>query len=163
MKLTDELIEALANDVGSGLSNRDAAKVNNISEPAFYDWLKVASTVRKTGKKRLTKRERDCCKLADALESARLKRKQRFLEKLEDNKSPAGIIFLLKQTYPDEFNKEPVPLPNFSKLEEFMASEYTQSEIEDIRRAIRKAEARRQSDVTFDEDPLFGPQGGTDE
>ena len=156
MKLTAEMIEALANDVGTGLSNRDAAKVNNIHETTLYDWLKVASTVRKTGKKRLTKRERDCCKLVDALESARLKRKQRFLEKLEDNKSPAGIIFLLKQAYPDEYNKEPVPLPNFEKLEQFMQAEYTQQEIEAIRKAIHAAEARRQSEVRYDENELFG-------
>ena len=94
--------------------------------------------------------------MADALESARLKRKQRFLEKLEDNKSPAGIIFLLKQTYPDEFNKEPVPLPNFQKLEEFMTAEYTQQEIEAIRKAIRSAEQRRQANVKYDENELFG-------
>ena len=156
MKLTDEMIEALANDVGAGLSNRDAAKVNNISERVLYDWLEVAKTVRETEKKRLTLREKSCCKLADALASAKLERKKRFLEKLEDNKSPAGIIFLLKQTYPDEFNKEPVPLPNFQKLEEFMAAEYTQQEIEAIRKAIRVAETRRQSDVKYDENALFG-------
>ena len=161
MKLTSEMIEALANNVGAGLSNRDAAKVNNIHETTLYDWLKTAATVRATGKKRLTVRDRNCCKLADALESARLKRKQRFLEKLEDNKSPAGIIFLLKQMYPDEFNKEPVPLPNFEKLEAFMASEYTQQEIEVIRKAIHTAEKRRQSEVRYAENELFG--GASDE
>ena len=51
MKLTGEMIQALANDVGTGLSNRDAAKVNNIHETTLYDWLKVASTVRESGKK----------------------------------------------------------------------------------------------------------------
>ena len=156
MKLSDEIIKSLVKNVCAGLSNKDAAKAESITERIFYEWLQTAAFVTETGKKRLTKREKLCVKLAERLESARLERKKRFLEKLEDNKSPAGIIFLLKQAYPDEFNKEPVPLPNFQKLEEFMASEYTQPEIEAIRKAIHAAEARRQSEIRYDENEQFG-------
>lgn len=160
MKISEEIVKSLVKNVCAGLSNKDAAKAESISEMTFYDWLRTAEAIRESGKKRLTARDKLCVQLADRLEAARLQRKKRFLEKLEDNKSPAGIIFLLKQAYPDEFNKEPVPLPNFQKLEEFMASEYTQPEIEAIRKAIHTAEARRQSEIRYDENEQFG---GTDD
>ena len=156
MKLTEEMINSLVADVGAGLSNQDAAKVNGISKRIFYDWLDVASTVRETGKKRLTMREKLCIQLVDKLEAAKLNRKKRLIQNLDESNSPAGSIFLLKQLHPQEFNKEPVPIPNFQKLESFMAEEYTQSEIEAIRKAIHAAEQRRQSDVRYAEDKLFG-------
>ena len=158
MKLTEELIKAIAEDVLEGLSNIDACRVNDITRTTFYDWINQGKAAQ--DKPRKTQRDRLCLKFIQALEKAKLKRKQNRLQMLENNKSPAGVIFLLKQEYPDEYNKEPVPLPNFEKLELFMQAEYTQQEIEAIRKAIHAAEARRQSEVRYDENELFG---GTDE
>lgn len=154
MKLTEELIQTIAKDVFQGLSNVDACRVNDIDNSTFYGWVRQGKAAE--DKPRKTQRDRLCIKFIRALEIAKLKRKQLRLQKLEENNSPAGLIFLLKQEFPDEYNKEPVPLPNFQKLEEFMRNEYTQQEIKAIRKAIRAAETRRQADVKYDENELFG-------
>ena len=154
MKLTEELIQTIAKDVREGLSNIDACRVNDINNSTFYEWINQGKAAK--NKPRKTERDRLCINFIQALDKAKIKRKQLRLKKLEENNSATGLIFLLKQEYPKEFNKEPVPIPNFQKLEEFMMSEYTQQEIEMIRKAIRSAEMRRQADVKYDENELFG-------
>ena len=156
MKLTEELIKSVSESIIDGLSNTDAAAINDITDKVFYEWIRKARDTADRPPSKLTPHQKLCRQFKETIDKAKLKRKRLRISKLQDLDNPTGLIFLLKQEHPQEFNKEPVPIPNFSKLEEFMASEYTQSEIEAIRKAIRAAENRRQSDVVFAEDALFG-------
>lgn len=156
MKLSEAIIVSVCDSIEQGLSNIDASYENGIDNDTFYKWIQKAKAHADKPLSKLTLHQRLCRKFKQETDKAKLKRKKFRISKLQDLDNPTGLIFLLKQEHPQEFNKEPVPIPNFKKLEEFMASEYTQSEIEEIRKAIRGAEARRQSEVVFDEDPLFG-------
>ena len=66
-----------------------------------------------------------------------------------------GLIFLLKNKYPFEFNKEVHKVLNFTALEKFMEEHYTEDEINRIRDAVLAAEARRESELEYDEHELF--------
>ena len=163
MKLTKELIASVSDSIMGGLSNKEAAAVNDIDNSTFYRWLSKAKETAGKPASKLSKHQVLCRLFKETIDKARFERKKRWIQKLDECSSPAGIIFLLKMTYPAEFNKQPVLIPNFKKLEEFMASEYTQSEIEAIRKAVRAAENRRQSEVVFDEESLFGDMEEIDE
>ena len=156
MKLTKELIEAVSESIMGGLSNIDAAAENDIATKTFYEWIQKAKATTDRPPSKLTPHQKLCRQFKETIDKAKLKRKRFRLSKLQDLDNPTGLIFLLKQEHPEEFNKEPVPIPNFQKLEDFMTSEYTQQEIEVIRKAIRDAETRRQADVKYDENELFG-------
>lgn len=156
MKLTDQLIKSVSESIEGGLSNIDAAAENDISKAVFYQWIQKAKSTADRPLSKLTPHQKLCRQFKETIDKAKLKRKRFRISKLQDLDNPTGLIFLLKQEHPEEFNKEPVPIPNFKKLEEFMTSEYTQQEIEAIRKVIRTAEARRQSDVKYDENELFG-------
>ena len=156
MKLTPEIIESISQSVESGLSTTDAAAENNISRETFYAWLRKADDTADRQPSKLTQHQKLCRQFKKAIHKAKMKRKKRWISFLETCKSPAGVIFLLKMTYPGEFNKQPIQVPNFSALEDFMRGEYTQLEIEAIRQAVHAAEARRQSEVRYDENELFG-------
>ena len=155
MKLTEELIKSIARSVVDGFSNSDAAALNDVSRQSFYVWIAKAEDTADKPLSKLTPHQKLCRQFKDTLDKAKLQRKKKWIEKLEACNSPTGIIFLLKQTYPAKFNTQPIPIPNFSKLEEFMRSEYTQLEIEAIREAVFAAESRRQSEVVYEEDTLF--------
>ena len=155
MKLTDALITEIAESIDKGLSNIDAAAVSGIDNSTFYRWLRIAKEAADKPASKISQHARLCKQFKAAIEKAKLTRKKRWIQKLEACKSPAGIIFLLKQNYPSEFNKEPIAIMNFGALEDFMRSEYTQQEIEAIRKAIRAAEMRRQASIKYDEDELF--------
>lgn len=161
MKLTEELITELVESISIGLSNIEAAAISGIDNSTFYRWLRLAEEAEDKPASKISKHARLCKQFKAAVDKAKLERKKRWIQKLEACKSPSGIIFLLKQNYPDEYNKEPVPIPNFQKLEEFMRSEYTQHEIEAIREAVRAAETRRQKGIRYDEDELFGDSNET--
>ena len=155
IKLDAALIKAICRDIADGLSNQDACYVNDITPRVFYKWLAIAQESGDKPKSRLSQHQRNCVQLFHALKKARLKRKQSRIKELQESPSAAGKIFLLKNEYPKEFNRQPYLIPNFEKLEAFMESEYTQSEIEAIRTAILAAESRRQSEIEYDEDDQF--------
>ena len=154
MKLTDTIINAVSKDIEAGLSNRDACRVNDISEDILYNWLRTAKTA--ISKKKKTKRDRMCIKFAEAMEASKVKRKRSLVKKLEamDDK-PAALIFLLRNYAPEEYNRQPYLIANFDKLESYMESEYTEAEIQAIRDAILRAEDRRQAEITYNEDTAF--------
>ena len=156
MKLTEALITEITESIDKGLSNIDAAAVSGIDNSTFYRWLRTGKEAADKPSSRVSQHARLCKQFQSAIEKAKLTRKKRWIQKLEACKSPAGIIFLLKQNYPAEYNKEPVAIMNFGALEDFMRSEYTQQEIEAIREAVHAAESRRQKDIQYDEDELFG-------
>lgn len=156
MKLTESLIKTFSESIMGGLSNIDAAAENDIAPKTFYEWIRKAKETADRPLSRLTPHQKLCRQFKETIDKAKLKRKRKRISKLQDLNNPTGLIFLLKQEHPEEFNKEPVQIPNFAALEDFMASEYTQSEIETIRKAVRAAETRRQAEIMYDEDPLFG-------
>lgn len=159
-RLSDAKIKAIADDVARGLSNKDACDVNDVSQTIFYQWINIAKDC--NGKDELTEHQKLCIKFVKAIKKAKYRRKQARIEKLDAHESVAGIIFLLKNEYPKEFNKQPYIIPNFDKLEEYMASEYTQAEIEAVRTAILAAEDRREREVEHDEDAMFVSDGDND-
>ena len=154
-KLTAELIKAISENVKEGLTDREACFVNNISRETFYKYLKTAENCKEKSRSKLSEHQRNCLDFLDTIKKAKILRKRLRISKLQEMPSPTGLIFLLKNEYPAEFNKQPVLIPNFQKLEEYMESEYTQSELEKIRTAILEAEARRQSEIEYDEDDGF--------
>ena len=156
IKLDKVLIKAIADDIGSGLSNQDACWVNGISKQSLYNYLAIAKKSEGKPCEELSEHQRNCVDLMDSLKKARVERKRERIKKLEamDDK-PAALIFLLKNEYPQEFNRQPYLIPNFDKLESYMESEYTESEIQAIRDAILKAEDRRQAEIAYNEDTAF--------
>lgn len=153
MKLSEDTIEQFISDVDSGLSNKDACAANEISEESYYSWMRQAKEA--ISKKNKTDKDKLCIKLIQGLKGAKASRRLRRIEKLEEIDSPAGLIFLLKNDDPKQFNKKEFVVANFDKLEQYMQEEYSQSEIEDIRKAIFAAEERREQEIEFDEDEVF--------
>ena len=154
-KITPELREAICKDIADGLSNKDACYVNDIDESTFYKWLTTAKESKDKQASKLSVHQRACVKLFQSLKKEVLKRKKKRIKTLQQQAAPVGLIFLLKNEYPDEFNKQPILIPNFEAIEKYMASEYTQAEIESVREAILAAEERRQSEIEYDEDDTF--------
>ena len=154
-KITKDLIKAICEDIAGGLSNQDACYVNDITKQSFYKWLSIARDCKYKQRSKLSLHQRNCVDLFDSLKKARLKRKQNRIKQLQSLSNPTGLIFLLKNEYPDEFNKQPLLIPNFEAIEKYMTSEYTQAELEAVREAIMVAEARRQSEIEYDEDDTF--------
>lgn len=154
-RITHQLITSVVKSIEGGLTNKEACYIHSISETTFYRWLKDAEAVRDTDADDLTQYQKLCVKFCESIKRAKISRKQKRIELLEASESPVALIFLLKNEYPREFNKRPYLIPNFAKLEEYMASEYTESEIIAIREAILAAEDRRQSEVEYEEDDLF--------
>ena len=120
IKLDKALIKAICKNVANGLSNQDACYVNDIDESTFYKWLKSAQTSADKPLSKLSAHQRNCVHLFQSLKKARLKRKENRIQSLQENPSPTGQIFLLKNEYPKEFNRQPYLIPNFEKLEAFM-------------------------------------------
>lgn len=154
-KLTQERINLICDDIADGLSNKDACYVNDITDRIFYKWLATARESLDKPRSRLSAHQRLCIQLFQSLKKAKLKRKQKRIKTLQGLPNPTGLIFLLKNEYPDEFNKQPILIPNFQAIEKYMASEYTQAEIQAVREAILAAEERRQSEIEYDEDDAF--------
>lgn len=152
-RLTQEKIEDIANDVASGLNNKDACEVNDISQVTFYRWINIAKNC--DGKEELTEHEELCVNFVNSIKKAKHRRKQLRIEKLDNHDSVVGTIFLLKNEYPNEYNRQPIHIANFDKLEEYMQSEYTQAEINAVREAIFAAEDRREAEMKYDEDAIF--------
>ena len=128
-----------------GTSNKDACYLKSISEPVFYQWLSIAKEALGKQASKRTKREKLCIEFLESIKKARILREQNRIQTLEASSHPTGIIFLLKNEDPSKWNKQPYLIPNFEKLEAYMQSEYTQSEIEAIRSAILAAEAAETS------------------
>ena len=154
-KLDQALIDSVCEHIANGTSNKDACYLKSISESGFYEWMSVAkkSEVKQPSKR--TKREKLCLEFLESLKKAKILREQNRIQQLEASSHPTGIIFLLKNEDPGKWNKQPYLIPNFEKLEAYMQSEYTQSEIEAIRSAILAAEERRQSEIEYDENENF--------
>ena len=157
-KLTPELITAIAKDITNGLNNQEACHVNGITKQTFYVYLKTAEDCKDTPRSKLSEHQRNCVDFSDALKNAKILRKRERISKLEQMDSATALIFLLKNEYPAEFNKQPYLIPNFEKLEAYMQSEYTQDEIQAVRDAIWKAEQRRESERQYDENDLFAKE-----
>lgn len=155
MKLSKKLIGAVSNSIEEGLSNIDAACENGIDNDTFYEWIRKAKKYADKPLSRLTQHQRLCRKFKEETDKAKLKRKKFRISKLQDLDNPTGLIFLLKQEHPTEFNKEPFLIANFDKIKSYMESEYTESEIQAIREAIFKAEDRHQAEIQYAEDALF--------
>ena len=155
-KLTPDLITEISQDIEKGLSNTDACRINDITRQSLHNWLGIAKDSHGKPRSKLTQHQRHCLDLFDALKKAKIRRKQSLVKKLEamDDK-PAALIFLLKNYAPEEYNRQPYLIPNFDKLESYMESEYTESEIQAIRDAILKAEDRRQAEIAYNEDTAF--------
>ena len=155
-KLTPDTIKAISEAIESGLTNKDAMFINDVGESAFYSWLREsdrATQVENTDD--LSDHQKLCIKFSQSIKKARIRRKQRRIAKLEETTSPAGPIFLLKNEYPEEFNKQPYLIPNFEKIDQYMASEYTQAEYQAVKDAIMRAEQRREAERQYDEDDAF--------
>lgn len=155
MKLTKELIEAVSNSIVEGLSNIDAACENGITNVTFYEWIRKAKQYADKSISKLTPHQKLCREFKQEIDRAKLKRKKFRISKLQNLDNPTGLIFLLKQEHPQEFNKEPFRVLNFEQLKKFMESEYLDSEIQKIEGAIWEAEDRRQAEIVYAEDKLF--------
>lgn len=157
MKLTSLLIKEIASDILDGLNIKDACKVNGITPQTFRNWISRAETAR--DKDELTDKDKLYIEFDDVIAKTKLKRKRNLIATLQNHeKSVTGIIFLLKNLYPFEFNKEVHKVLNFDALEKYMQENYTQQEIDRIREAVFAAEDRREQETQYDEDDLFAKE-----
>lgn len=161
-KLSIELIKEISDDIASGLNNKEACEVNDITESCMYKWISKAKEALDKAKSKRTEHQQLCVEFFQSLKKARHRRKQQRIQVLDTSDNVTGIIFLLRNEYPREYNRKPHAIPNFEKLEEYMVSEYTQAEIDAIRKAIFAAEDRRESEVEYDENIIFAEDGTGD-
>lgn len=161
-KLSQALIIDICEQVEAGLNNKEACEVNDVTDSAMYKWIRNAEKALEKPQSQRTDHQKLCVKFFQSLKKSRHKRKRKRIQSLQQINTANGLIFLLKNEYPREFNRRPHLIPNFEKLEDYMASEYTQAEINAIREAIFAAEDRRESEVEYDENAAFTQDGEGD-
>lgn len=157
MKLSEEIIYEIVNHVEDGLTDKDAALCADIGYSTFALWKKIGNEAK--NKSRKTKRDNLCLDLVEQLKKARILRKKRLISSLEEANNVTATIFLLKNYDPKEFNKKEFVIGNFDQLEKYMEQEYTQDEIDAVRKAIIDAEQRKEREIEYDEEPIFNQDG----